>query len=137
MKTSEVLTKAADAVEREGWRTGHGGWGGEGGLCLEGAIAAAAGIEWGVNVETGKPLPPIFAVNRCPAGQAVREYLGLGALDSHPTTGNALWRWNDAPHRNAIEVIATLRAAAVIEAAREQQPTDSFHRSLDRALAAS
>lgn len=46
------------------------------------------------------------------AREALRAYLGAFPVE-----------WNDAPERTAAEVIATLRAAALIEAARENAET--------------
>jgi hypothetical protein len=118
---SETLNLAADLIEERGWRTG-GGWYGTsetGPLCLEGGIQAAMGVAEGPGY-------------RCPAWQAVADYLGLDS---------GLWQWNDklkfklddcgnptrfhgdslpaAMEHGKQRVIATLRAVAVIEAARE------------------
>lgn len=130
MKTSDVLNKAADLIEERGWSTGDG-WNHEDGgpICLEGGILAAAGI----NFMTGNKYA-------CPAYKAVAAYLADG--------GHGLpFRWNDSLSNGRVmaaievhdfsepfdldavraeadewakgEVIATLRACAVIEAARE------------------
>lgn len=127
MNTSDVLNKAADLIERRGW-VGEGGrgWLGEDvgdPLCIEGAIDAA--MEGGARAFGGFTSGP----NACPAGRAVREYLELGAFAS-VTESHCLFQWNDearydatsgewVPARTAEQVIATLRAAAVIEAAKE------------------
>jgi hypothetical protein len=126
MLTSEVLYEAANLIEFRGWSRGDG-WKNQAAdhpVCVEGAIAAAMG-------EVGGP------GYRCPAYDAVREYIG----------GKLLWEWNDhlifqqdehghptytgwlggGSQQEATElgrevVLATLRAAAVIEAAKEAAP---------------
>ncbi|HJR88969.1 MAG TPA: hypothetical protein VJ782_02285 [Aeromicrobium sp.] len=114
MNTSEILNKAADLIEeQEGWTSGSG-WPGEaeyggsetGGLCLEGGIMAALGIKFGQRWDD--------TFKTCPAVHAVNAYLERPA-------GHALYGWNDMPGRTADEVVEVLRAAAVIEAAREEQ----------------
>lgn len=111
METSEVLNNAADLIERDGWTQGN-----EGMLvarvphCLEGAIAAASGLKSWVESHRG-PLYRNHDVKVCPAGKALGEYLG---------SDMPAWAWNDQRHRTAIEVVALLRAVAVVEAAREE-----------------
>lgn len=131
MNTSEVLNRAADLIEERGWTKGRG-WVDDGGpLCLEGGIAAALGVEFTV-------------AWRCPAYAAVREYLA-------PRTDKAPFIWNDRLAYDYIneaisrregwrdmaattaegeayakgEVIAVLRAAALVEAAKENNETSS------------
>lgn len=113
--TSEVLYRAADLIEERGWQKGGDGWvgGASDPLCLEGGIQAAAGIS------------DNFLVDRCPAYRAVFDYLGAEACTlryKEYTSRIRLYVWNDASARTADEVIATLRAAAVIEAAKENTP---------------
>jgi hypothetical protein len=110
MKTSEVLNAAADLIEARGWRQGEPGWrsGGSAGLCLEGALIAALSLDH-------------LEVYGCPAYAAVADYLDRTPAPSIAPVKDALWQWNDAPGRTASEVIEVLRAAAVIEAAREEQ----------------
>lgn len=110
MNTSEVLNRAADLIQERGWTAGPIGWGvGESSLCIEGALSAASVVSWHDDVRTFRA---------CPAVRAVQGYLG---------TEDALWQWNDAWDgrgdfvRTQSEVIEVLRAAAVIEAAREEQ----------------
>lgn len=113
MNTSDILNRAADLIEEKGWTSGSG-WPGEaeyggsemGGLCLEGGIMAALGLNYGQRWDD------IFKT--CPAVHAVNAYL-------ERDEGYALYDWNDAPGRTAAEVIEVLRACAVIEAAREEQ----------------
>jgi len=112
---SETLNRAADLIEERGWTRG-GGWpttDDEGApLCLEGGIMAALGLRFNddareVDVET------------CPAYRAVHVYLELHDdrdVEGWPVV--PLWMWND-DRETAAEVIEVLRAAAVIEAARE------------------
>jgi hypothetical protein len=124
ISTSEVLNTAADLIERRGWSTGTG-WtemDDDGPLCIQGAIGAAMG--------------QVNAVGfRCPAYDAVAEYLGLES---------GLFIWNDnlrfarsesgwpswvggsresATEHGRTQVLATLRAAALIEAAKENSDT--------------
>lgn len=127
--TSEVLNLAADLIEERGWTYGRG-WEGDGPLCLEGAIGAAAGLHG---------LDNIYALWACPAAKAVQSY-----LDNVLRVGEPLFRWNDSLRfgRNpdgtiefrwvggspeaadefaSSRVIEVLRATAVIEAARESE----------------
>jgi hypothetical protein len=116
MKTSDVLNEAADLIQQRGWTQGIFGWGDidpNSGLCLEGGIAAASGI--GMIHDTSTLDTP--SIKACPAYKAVAAYLDMGG----PFCRGALWTWNDAVDRTAAEVIEVLRAAAVIEAAREEQ----------------
>lgn len=114
MNTSETLNKAADYIKQYGWQQGGPGgvvypWGTEGtAACLEGGICAASGIER----EDG--LAP-NGLESCPAYLAVKDYLADPMEDWMP-----VYRWNDKPGRTAEEVIEVLRAAAVIEQAREE-----------------
>jgi hypothetical protein len=121
MQTSEVLNKAADQIQERGWKSGAG-WvvtrGSEASpddapLCLEGGIMAALGMRITVpegDDVTDEHFEPLW---KCPAYLAVQRYID--------TDDPRLYYWNDRPHRTADEVIAALRATAVIEAAREQE----------------
>ena len=120
MNTSEVLNRAADVIEERGWTQGGDSndqpWDGPNGVCLEGGIAAAAGLD-----RRFGGFPDLY--NGCPAYEAVVSHLGLNPM---PKRGgapimDAVWQWNDKPGRTASEVIEVLRACAVIEAAREEQ----------------
>lgn len=128
MSVSETLNRAADLIEERGWTQGPGGWYALNRypLCIEGAIYA-------VLVEEGSE-PPTYgatkseAVNLCPAGQALREYLRLGPMKrishadgTHSLVGVRLYSWNDARAEDARQVIEALRATAVIEAAKEKE----------------
>lgn len=109
--TSEILNKAADYIETEGWLSGACGMEADTpGLCIEGAIGAAIGAS-----TFGFGERQVYAydeVEECPAALAVSVHL--------ETSGN-LYDWNDAKGRTAEEVIEVLRATAVIEAARESE----------------
>lgn len=109
MKTSEILNKAADLIEQRGWGKGPGTWSGDR-LCLEGGLMAAMGV-------SANHTPDFHF---CPAHRAVSDYLGR---DLHEDAERHLgvWSWNDEPARTANEVIEVLRAAAVIEAAKETE----------------
>jgi hypothetical protein len=129
MTVSETLNRAADLIEERGWNVDGNGWCVNGGqpLCLEGALGAAQDMDgirsWGT-----------------PAHRAVVEHL-------RDRTTKMPFRWNDdlfhahvkaaiaahdfstpfdmdsaraeARENGKTEVIATLRACAVIEAAKE------------------
>lgn len=113
MNTSEVLNRAADLIEEHGWGQGSPAMLGEGGLCAMGALGLAT---WGEVTDRYE------AIHHCPAGQAVANYIGdqPGLLSGH----DRIWDWNDKPGRTASEVIEVLRAAAVIEAARETEAAE-------------
>lgn len=114
--TSETLNLAADLLQERGWTTGNKGMVATGDpLCLMGAIGAAAGLATRVadvladSFGSGAaPVYPYAAVMDCPAARAVTAYLDEFEL----------WMWND-DQTDVAEVIATLRAVALIEAARE------------------
>lgn len=121
MNTSEVLNRAADLIEERGWKRGGMGWPmpdrPQMGLCLEGGIMAASGQTYlDVNFDD---------LWTCPAYRAVQAYLHLSEVmerhrptDDYLQPAEPLWRWND--HQDdAEQVIATLRATALIEAAKE------------------
>jgi hypothetical protein len=111
MNTSDTLNLAADLIEERGWAKGSAAWYGiETGLCLEGAVGIAADLPaCGI-----RPLSE--DINICPAGQAVREYLELRPWREF---NDGLWSWNDRTVRTKEQVIATLRATALMVAARE------------------
>ena len=117
MNTSDVLNKAADEIERRGWTAkGTDGWVGfaaaDGPVCMEGGIMAALGVSWHETV--------LVELWQCPAYQAVETYLHGAAEREGGVPASPLWRFNDATGRTASEVVATLRAVALIEAAKEQ-----------------
>ena len=116
MNTSDVLNKAADLIEERGWTTGNSGWQKEDGpLCLEGGIIAALGLGTWNEVQIADEY---WA---CPAYNAVAAYLGrdVSLLPEKKGPREPLWQWNDHIATGEQQVIATLRAAAVIEAAKE------------------
>ncbi len=123
--TSEVLNLAADLLERREWTQGNPGMlvSESDPLCIMGAIGAAAGVTETLRWSTTETLYYQPAVERCPAHAAVVAHLG----DRIEDVGSRilveaevqLWEWNDAPGRTAAEVIEVLRAAAAVEAARE------------------
>lgn len=104
MKTSEVIRGAIDTINRRGWTTGE--WGVFGyesvasRVCLEGAIAAAVGLEEKTReiYASEEDVPDNCGtwgewlsreIKVCPAAKAVRDYLGIGE--------QFLSGWNDAP----------------------------------------
>lgn len=114
MKTSEILDLAADKIQEVGWGQGPATWENTGGkgLCLEGGILAAMGVD--VLAEPDRS---------CPAMRAVKDYLGE-RLTYTPPEGTPYtrepWGWNDEDGRTAEEVIGVLRAAAAVERAKEE-----------------
>lgn len=102
MRTSEVLNTAVEVIRERGWARGSWGFG-DGPLCIEGAIVVGSGV-------TGTPLARQLAAEGCPAVEAVRDYLD----------GQEPFLWNDDRGRTAAEVIEVLRAAALVEHAKEQ-----------------
>lgn len=90
MTTADILDAAAALIERDGWC--QGGNGREGKCrCMMVAIA---------DVTDSLPPPRLGAWQD--AREAVWAHLGI-------TSGA---KWNDAPERTAIDVIAALRSAA-------------------------
>lgn len=115
LRTSEVLNRAADLIEERGWGTGPASASllnaNASGLCLEGGIAAAAGIEQiDIGIVDTEYAPNRTDLLNCPAYRAVQDYLSIPG---------SLWIFNDKHDRTASEVIETLRAAALIESSRE------------------
>lgn len=109
--TSDVLDAAADAIHLHGWGKGVDSWSGVAGagLCLEGGIAAAVGIDIRVSG------PGLMALTVCPAYVAVQEYL------AHllPEGFDEPWYFNDSIAETVDDVIAVLRAAAAVERVKE------------------
>lgn len=98
--TSEVLNKAADALQADGW------WNPQVPAAdLKATATCAANVIWYATGQDG--------VAAQPAQEALLRHIGGRRLED-------IFDWNDAPDRSAAEVIETLRAAAVIEAAKEQ-----------------
>lgn len=112
MRTSEILNKAADLIEANGWGQGPTTWDNVGGsgYCLEGGILAAMGTSYAT--------VDIFEFWACPSYRAVQEYLGLPPVKPG-TCEETLFTWNDNHSRTVNEVIEVLRATALIEAAKE------------------
>jgi hypothetical protein len=117
-KTSETLNLAADLLQERGWTQGPGGWPGNpahnGTLCVEGSVMAALSLDNSSAVWDCTP-----AWDAC---VAVRNYIPPMVIvppNGEPLVSRSLILWNDAEERTAEEVIATLRAVTLIEAARE------------------
>lgn len=93
---SEVCLAARDLIIRDGFQTGGGGWIGDGGWCIEGALWAAMGNE----IVRGDGSRMEAETNGSPAGRAIREHLismGFPMGDYTP-----LHSWND---RSATKVL--------------------------------
>jgi len=84
---ADVLNKAADLIERDGWTQGT--YQLDGKRCVDGAISATS-HDW----STWR--------NRKEARELLRDTIGAQILVD----------WNDAPGRTKTEVVAALRAAA-------------------------
>lgn len=99
MNASDVLNKTADRLESNGWL--QGGLGGiEGPNCTVGALRIAGEVPEECLVPDG----PVED-----AWHSFMDYIG----------GVQIADWNDHPRRTATEVVEALRAAALIEAAKE------------------
>lgn len=116
LTTSETLNLAADLIEERGWARGNCAMQTTGPTCLEGAIGAA------INASTRPPYT-------CDSSPSVLVY-GYSEIHAHPAykaivehLGVVGWVWNDSRSRTQAEVIAVLRATAVIESAREVRTT--------------
>lgn len=123
MKTSEVLDKAADEIERRGWVQGTG-WLSPASspadpVCLEGAIMAAIGmrIDEDESVDDTQFTPLVT----CPAYRAMTDYLGRLPVTANPSgfEGQPLYWWNDEDAVDADHVVEVLRAAAMVERTKE------------------
>lgn len=112
---SEVLHIAADRIQAQGWTRGTQGWVASGELCVEGALAAALGVDGYALANNREQGYPEFQA--CPAYKAVQSYLGL--TENSPYRGD-LWAWNDDQF-NGHRVVEVLRAAAEVEAAKEAE----------------
>lgn len=109
--TSEVLDLAADYIRDHGWVKGTGWDYFEGGpVCLEGAIAAVMEIPALASSMRllGRPMMDAHRLRQCDAYQAVREFVG-----------GKPYEFNDASDVTMEDVIAVLRATAMVEYARE------------------
>lgn len=116
---SEVLHQAADIIERQGWEQWGGMEPGEGPKCLMGAIGQVIDAKvMDLRPMFDKTCYSYAQVERHPAHAAVVEHIG----EEHTSPWGA-HQWNDIEGRTAEDVIGVLRAAAVIEEARESQRT--------------
>jgi hypothetical protein len=97
VETSEILNKAADLIERDGWwsQNPRAPRGGVRPQCASNAIS-----------DVTSDITAQYAFSTYLTGEA---------------SLSAIWDWNDADDRTATEVVEALRAAALIEAAREEQ----------------
>lgn len=112
MKTSEILTKAADIIEDQGWVKGAAGTiVGDGPKCLMGAVGQAAGITTFPAAQDDQEHYSCVGIYDHPAGKALVEHMGVADSDH-------LWKFNDAAE-GVNDVLEVLRAAALIEAGRE------------------
>jgi hypothetical protein len=95
VETSVILNQAADLIERDGWWSQNPNVvrGGVRPQCAANAIT-----------DVSASFDALYAFSAHVAGVRRME---------------AIWKWNDADDRTAAEVVEALRAAAVIEAAKE------------------
>lgn len=89
MTTAEILEKAAEIIERDGWGQGNGIWPPNGGACLVTGICRAEGMS-----DTN---------TRIALWDVVRSYLDFDG---------PIYEWNDAPGRTQEEVTRMLRGLA-------------------------
>lgn len=101
MNTSEVLSRAADRVERHGWWSTHCSPKTTYELCAYQAIR---------NTHMESLIPVDVFARAVGTDHVHNDYAG---------TARFVIGWNDAPGRTAAEVIAMLRAVAATEKARE------------------
>jgi hypothetical protein len=113
METCDVLNKAADYIEEVGWSKGPNSWKAKdgGGVCIEGALWSAVGHS-----------NSMVDLWKHPAYQAVVEHLG-GPPNPRPqfllAPSVSLWFWNDYKAESQEQVVGVLRAAALIEQAKQ------------------
>lgn len=109
---AEILTKAAEVIERNGWT--QGSYVGpleigqnicDGPVCVRGAINVAAGLSpSGLSEAPGRRLPAYIATH------ALSNWLeAQGALKEYQSLADD---WNDRPSRTAEQVTAALRGCA-------------------------
>lgn len=139
-RTSHQLMKAAHLIQEKGWDEGIHGWDEHvtPGLCIEGALAAAAGIDWRTC--------NITEFMTCPAYRAVQEFLvereqlpvtRMLATNVHGGTEDTdeLWAWNDNAAEDQWDVINTLKAAAIVELAKEKNAEYDLRDAVNEAMA--
>ena len=107
MQTSEVLNKAGDHVQQYGHIKGTGHGPGD----MRFAPACVIGAVRVVTLD-------LLHLDRDTAYAA-----GLDAMRRYMPRGVCIPDWSDAPERTADDVVAAFRAAALIEAARENAET--------------
>ena len=117
---SDTLNRAADLIQIRGWGQGPSTWGDSAArsrLCVEGAIAAVSGVSMLDLEDIGEGVTPHRnELEACPAYKAMVDYLQF--------KGTFLFTWNDQRGRTQEQVIEVLRAAAVIEEAKERKATE-------------
>lgn len=103
MNTSEILTRAADLIDKRGHakRTYQSP---DGALCVRGAIVKAVSLRFSFKRSSLTPAAATVAIT------ALRRHVGF--LPAGEIS------WNDAPERTKAEVVTALRGAA--EAARAE-----------------
>lgn len=105
MNTSESLNKAADLLESEGWT--QGAWHDEDGYCAIGAIDEVMINEWGKTDKEDYALWNSLHQTKLATRRQFREYVGMGIA----------W-WNDNVAQSKEEVVAAMRAAALVAEAK-------------------
>lgn len=128
MNISDQLDKAADIIEEHGWTTGEDGWtnGAGNGYCLEGAIFAAAGHKFTQPSCYDAVAAKASALTEsCPLYAVVHEYLLRRDLRrdrrDRQLYGARLCAWNDEFGESQANIVAILRAVALIQKAREHE----------------
>jgi hypothetical protein len=125
LRTSEILTKAAEAIQTQGFTQGGSGWHWETGkpICIEGGILAALGVQWNsLSIEDES----YEQWMKCPARIAVADYLETTEMAPRlrwagygPDSEREIWRYNDDESTTEAEVIAVLLSAAKAEREKE------------------
>jgi hypothetical protein len=105
MNASESLNKAADLLESEGWTQGT--WHDEDGYCAIGAIDEVMTNEWGKTDKEDYALWNSLHQTKLDARRQFRDYVGMGIAS-----------WNDNVAQSKEEVVAAMRAAALVAEAK-------------------
>lgn len=121
MKPSEILLKAADLIEAEGWCQ-NSNVQPDGCMCAWGAIRKAVRQDMGVDSNNLIALYYQLITEQSLVGDVMRVYLqtagvartGYG-IDNLEASFQSITGWNDTKGRTKDEVIAALRAAGNIE----------------------
>lgn len=112
MKTSEILDKAADVIERNGWVQDEWYEFGRAEDPRDCPVCAGGGLDVAAGYDPGEPddIPALSAAVKAFAAH-VDPAFDPAAQGGYGTVAG----WNDEPGRTAEEVVRELRAAAASE----------------------